>query len=305
MIDSKSFPSKTCLHTHAISFRIFDLFFYGCSPSDSQIAYLCLAYAKHPSGVTSVAMLASGLFWTAAYVTYIVAIRRHGAYIGVPIAALYLNIAWETVFAWIWTEQMGTSQRIVNRLWWTFDVALFIGFIRYEFWNRPGWYIMLGFTLIALLVCIIVELEDYNGIYMAFGQNLVMSILFCYELWTSPKASTARSIHFLRVGGICRLVGTACASFTFWYRTTPSVLLRCLFLTIFVWDAAYVASACWQLQREGSVHHITPGDGGDDELPSAAVAGDRDNYEQSCNLQTPLISEATSSSLSGRVEGNN
>jgi len=250
----------------------------SCTPDDLQqtceLAYLCLRdYPKDNLIAYGLLMLTSGLCWTCAYIIYIVACRD-GTYRGVPFAALILNLSWEFVFSFVWIEQMGAVQRNVNRIWFFFDCFLFLQYARCAYLQNKSssaqeamnlqqmmvsvaQYTLLAVTLAAMLICLIRELHDYSGIYMAFGQNVVMSILFTWEIWNTITTTT-KDFHFSSTvaAGTLRCVGTLAASLAIgqWVRasvkTTP--LLMFLFVGCFVWDIMYVGTAvrCWYRQQK-------------------------------------------------------
>lgn len=217
------------------------------------LASLCLNTSGYVAWYCPHAMLVSGICWTGAYILYIAGSHRLRRYAGVPFVALVLNLTWEFVFGFVWTAHMDRVQLIVNRVWFSFDVVLLAQYLKFhKTWTVVGMAgsSLLTATLIAFLVCLVTELSDYNGIYMAFGQNLVMSILFYDELgllehkeeiiatdnaWTSWGA------------GILRWVGTAaaslCISTTIKDPIRESPLLMLLFVGCFVWDTLYVARA--------------------------------------------------------------
>jgi hypothetical protein len=213
-----------------------------------SVAALCLDYDHDSTDWTLGLMLVSGICWTSVYMLYIHACLQHQRYVGIPPAALFLNIAWEAVFSLVWLENMGTPQLIVNRIWLVFDMILLTQFIRYEFRKAGVWYSLQAMTLWGLLGCIVTELKDYNGVYMAFGQNLVMSMLFCQQL-LSPDADVGvlpiDDTKVTWVSGMFRLVGTAAASTVFYMRTSPSTLLSYLYLSIGMWDMVYVGTSLW------------------------------------------------------------
>jgi len=128
-------------------------------------------------------MMIGGLFWSA---TYILIIRRgfKDKTFGMPMAAVCANISWEIIFAFFIPHD--APQIYVNYIWFSLDVVIVIQFLKYgkkEFPNIPKWQFFAVFTLgIAIAIPMILEInyefEDETGAYAAFGQNLVMSILF-------------------------------------------------------------------------------------------------------------------------------
>lgn len=190
----------------------------------------------------------SALSWSLAYVLYIAGSQKHARYRGVPFPALALNLAWEFAFSFVWTKAQSVAQLVIHRAWLGLDVLLAVQFIRFE-WKKVRrhlvWYLLLAVTLGTFLFVFIVELNDYTGTYMAFGQNLVMSILFVEQaLETGTERNSDPWTTW--VAGALRLVGTAAPSaaiFQMYYdpdaeKSQP--LLPFLFVGCFVWDALYV-----------------------------------------------------------------
>ena len=62
-----------------------------------------------------------GFFWT---VTYLFIIKRgfQDQTFGMPLMALWANIAWEFIFSFIYPHKR--TQRIINLIWFVFDVVI-------------------------------------------------------------------------------------------------------------------------------------------------------------------------------------
>lgn len=202
-----------------------------------------------------VLMLGSGIFWT---ITYILIIRRsyQDKTYGMPLIALCANISWEAIFSFIYPPSL--IQHIVNLIWFFLDVGIFVQLLRYgprEFadFSKRLFYSICTITLctsFGTVLLITMEFQD-KGTYSAFGQNLMMSILFLVML------SRRRSLRGQSMGiALCKLVGTACASLAF-YLDSPfahkSVLLPFLFAAILVYDAIYVAMVYRQMRSQARV----------------------------------------------------
>jgi len=187
-------------------------------------------------------MMIGGLFWSA---TYILIIRRgfKDKTFGIPMAALCANISWEMIFAFILPHD--APQLYVNYIWFSLDVVIVIQFLKYgkkEFQNIPKWQIFAIFALgIAIAAPMIVgisnELNDSVGAYAAFGQNLMMSILFVTML-INRQGIVGQSFYI----ALFKMIGTGLASLAF-YLFRPiaqdSILLQFLFVSIFIFDLIY------------------------------------------------------------------
>jgi hypothetical protein len=187
-------------------------------------------------------MMIGGLFWSA---TYILIIRRgfKDKTFGMPIAALCANISWEMIFAFVLPHD--APQIYVNYIWFSLDVVIVIQFLKYgkkEFPNIPKWQIftifVLGVSVAApLILGISNELGDNVGAYAAFGQNLMMSILFVTML-INRKGIGGQSVYI----ALFKMIGTGLSSTAFFlYRpiAQDSTLLQFLFVSIFVFDLIY------------------------------------------------------------------
>ncbi len=187
-------------------------------------------------------MMIGGLFWSA---TYILIIRRgfKDKTFGMPIAALCANISWEMIFTVILPHD--APQIYVNYIWFSLDVVIVIQFLKYgkkEFPSIPKWQIFaifaLGVSIAApLILGISNELGDSVGAYAAFGQNLMMSILFVTML-INRQGIGGQSVYI----ALFKMIGTGLSSTAFFlYRpiAQDSTLLQFLFVAIFVFDLIY------------------------------------------------------------------
>jgi hypothetical protein len=131
--------------------------------------------------------IVSGLAWT---IVYIEAIRLGFKYktYAMPVAALGLNIAWETIYGIHGLSGSIDAQAIINLLWAAADVVIVYTFFRFgraelpKFVTRPlfiGWGVVIFATAYAVQALFITEFGWTDGArYSAFLQNLLMSGLF-------------------------------------------------------------------------------------------------------------------------------
>ncbi len=198
-------------------------------------------------------MIGSGVCWT---LTYLLIIRRGVIDLtyGMPAAALLANVSWETIYSFIYPHSM--PQLAVDRIWFTFDVLIMLQYLRFgppvnKVMLAGSFYLqfLLGlavtFTLILLLGK---ELKDANGAYAAFGQNLMMSVLFIVML-RQRKTAAGQSIYI----AIFKMLGTLLASIAFYTQTktySHSPLLQFLFVAILVYDWVYIFMLAHQLRMQ-------------------------------------------------------
>lgn len=188
-------------------------------------------------------MIGGGLLWTATYILII----RHGfkeKTFGMPLAALCANISWEAIFAFI--HPHSSPQIYINYLWFFLDAVIVFQFLKYgkkEFpkFSRTQFYLVfvLGISVaFPLIYSINVEFNDWSGAYAAFGQNLMMSVLFIPML-LSRNDLRGQSIYI----GIFKMLGTGLSSLAFYlYRSIAqdSMLFLVLFIGICAFDIIYV-----------------------------------------------------------------
>ncbi|HEY2642838.1 MAG TPA: hypothetical protein VGI56_03705 [Galbitalea sp.] len=131
--------------------------------------------------------IVSGLAWTIVYIESIRLGFRHKTY-AIPVFALGLNIAWESIYGIHGLAGTISAQSIINLVWAAADVAIVFTFFRYgrselpKFVTRPlfiGWGIVVFGTSYALQALFIGEFGWTDAVrYSAFLQNLLMSGLF-------------------------------------------------------------------------------------------------------------------------------
>ncbi|MBN2653214.1 MAG: hypothetical protein JXR63_12615 [Spirochaetales bacterium] len=177
-----------------------------------------------------VLMLFCGIFWTATYMLIIYQGFKDKSY-GMPIAALCANISWEFIFAFTPPiYEHSTMQRIINVLWFAFDLVIIYQLLRYgskEFKNLPKTIFYGGFGLglglaFATVFLLSVQMNDGDGAYAAFGQNMMMSILFIPFLYRRGGLK-GQSIWI----ALTKMIGTVFSTIAFWlYVGSPNSLLN-------------------------------------------------------------------------------
>ncbi len=202
-------------------------------------------------------MIGSGICWT---LTFLLILRRGvlDMTYGMPLAALCANLAWETIYSFVLPHTM--PQLVVDRVWFAFDVLILLQYIRFGpivkrvtfpfiFYLELLLGLIIAFTAILSLG---VALKDIYGAYAAFGQNLMMSILFI-TLLRDRKTVNGQSIYI----AIFKMLGTLMASVAFYTQTktySHSLLMQFLFVAIFVYDVIYIVV----LHNKLKLHHIRP-----------------------------------------------
>lgn len=188
-------------------------------------------------------MVGSGALWT---LTYLLIIREgfRGQTYGMPLAALCANLSWEFVFSFVHPHD--PLQRSVNIVWLIFDLVILFQLLRYGPREFPGltarlFYGLFGVALVTAFGAVLGvtrELDDFDGAYTAFGQNLMMSALFVAML-LSRGSLRGQSVAI----AVSKMLGTALASLAFFFFYDGyggSVLLPFLYVAILVVDLLYV-----------------------------------------------------------------
>ncbi|MGI0016002.1 MAG: hypothetical protein ACREBU_21485, partial [Nitrososphaera sp.] len=135
-------------------------------------------------------------------------------------------------------------QNYVNYVWFATDIVIVfqaLGYGKTEFDRElPASFFYVGFLLMLVLsfcgiVAITYEFNDWDGKYAAFGQNLMMSVLFVSML---RRRNTVRgqSIYV----AFCKMLGTLLPSVLFFLGFPSSVLLNFLYVSIFIFDLIYL-----------------------------------------------------------------
>ena len=203
-------------------------------------------------------MVGSGVLWT---LTYLLIIRQgfvHHTY-GMPLAALCANISWEFIFAFVYPHEL--PQRAVNIVWLSFDVVILIQLLLYgprEFATLPRRLFYAAFALalataFGAVLTMTLQFDDSDGAYSAFGQNLMMSILFLTMLY-SRGTMRGQSVWI----AVLKMGGTALASFSFYFFNPDydgSILLPFLYVAILIFDGIYVGATTAFARRERKPHY--------------------------------------------------
>ena len=129
----------------------------------------------------------SGLAWTIVYIESIRLGFKHKTY-AMPVAALGLNIAWETIYGFHGLTETLDAQTVINLLWAAADVVIVYTFFRFgradlpKFVTRPlfiVWGAVIFGSSYVVQALFINQFGWMDGArYSAFLQNLLMSGLF-------------------------------------------------------------------------------------------------------------------------------
>jgi hypothetical protein len=167
-----------------------------------------------------------------------------------PLIALCANISWEFIFSFILPSS--APQLFINYLWFGLDCVIVYQFFRYyknEFPNLSSSkaFVALGLLLFSAFIIILsgsILLGDHRGVYAAFGQNLLMSILFVGMFFKRGEGLRGQSIFI----AVFKMIGTGLISIHF-YLYEPvsysSFILPSLFVSHYF--LIFYMFYCWQI----------------------------------------------------------
>ncbi len=201
----------------------------------------------------SIILLAGGIFWILAYLFIISKGFKDRSYC-MPLIALCVNISWEFIFSFGFPSS--PPQLFINYLWFGLDAIIVFQFFKYHKNEFPGLssrkiYTAFGLLTITAFSAILsgaVFLGDLKGVYTAFGQNLLMSVLFIAMFFKRGNTLRGQSIFIAAF----KMLGTGLTSIHF-YLFEPvsqsSIVLPFLFISIFFFDLLYVALVLKQYKK--------------------------------------------------------
>jgi hypothetical protein len=191
----------------------------------------------------TIILLAGGICWILTYIFIISKGFKDKTY-GMPLIALCANISWEFIFSFIFPHT--PPQLFINYLWFGLDIIIVIQFLKYgknEFSDLSSskLYTLFTFLIVSEFGIILVgsiTMSEFKGVYSAFGQNLLMSILFIMMLF-KRNSLRGQSIYI----AIFKMFGTGLTSLHYYLYepiSQSSFILPTLFVSIFVFDIVYI-----------------------------------------------------------------
>lgn len=193
----------------------------------------------------------AGICWILVYASVI----RRGYLdkrLGIPLAALGFDIAWEFSFSFIFYQP--AIQRAFNMIWFLLDLVILSQALKYGRKDYPSMspplYIgtIIGMLAFAFPVMILAtyEFADNNGGYTAFGLNAFLSFAFVNMLLR--RRSTQGQTMYIAVA---KMIGSMAAAGLFinWYPQRH--LLYLFYVTMVFLDATYTVMLYRRFQCEG------------------------------------------------------
>ena len=200
----------------------------------------------------SIILLLGGIFWILTYIFIISKGYKDKTY-GMPLLALCANISWEFIFSFLLPHS--PPQLYINYLWFALDVVIVFQFFKYyknEFPNLSSLTLCIVFGIsVATALSIILSggifLGDVDGVYAAFGQNLLMSVLFVVMFFRRGNTLRGQSIFI----AIFKMLGTGLTSIHFYLfePVSSSFVLPFLFISIFFFDLLYAVLIVKQYKK--------------------------------------------------------
>jgi hypothetical protein len=200
----------------------------------------------------SIILLAGGIFWILTYLIIISKGFKDRSY-GMPLIALCANISWEFIFSFVLPSS--PPQLFINYLWFGLDAIIVFQFFKYrknessalssrKIYTAFG---LLTITAFSVILSGAVFLGDLKGVYAAFGQNLLMSVLFIAMFFKRVNTLRGQSIFIAAF----KLLGTGLTSIHFYLfePVSSSIVLPFLFISIFFFDLLYAVLILKQYNR--------------------------------------------------------
>ncbi|SFH21514.1 transmembrane-type terpene cyclase [Pontibacter chinhatensis] len=194
----------------------------------------------------------SGIFWS---LTYLLILRRgflDKSY-GMPVVALCANLSWEFIFSFV--HPHSKPQLYIDYAWLALDAGILVQYLTYGRKafpkHLPGSLFYPTFLLTLLLSFLFIlllsrELNDLNGVYAAFSQNLLMSILFV-QLLLKRNSHEGQSIYI----ALCKMIGTVFPSILLYLYFPHSYFLNLLYVSIFIFDITYLLLLYFKIRAAG------------------------------------------------------
>ena len=196
--------------------------------------------------------LLSGVAWT---IVYIVSIRvgfTQKTY-AIPVAALALNIAWESIHTTNGLITDRSVQTYINLAWCVADVVIVYTFFRYGRRELPrfvGRWMFIGWGVAVIAAAYVVQwlfIVEFGwnaaARYTAFLQNALMSGLFI-AMFVARRGARGQSL----VIGCAKWIGTLAPTIVFGALMGSGFILG-LGILCSVFDLAYIGLLIWARQN--------------------------------------------------------
>ncbi|WP_276497469.1 hypothetical protein [Pontibacter litorisediminis] len=202
--------------------------------------------------IDAIFKICSGIFWS---LTYLLILRRgfvDKSY-GMPVVALCANLSWEFIFSFI--HPHSKPQLYIDYAWLLLDIGILVQYLKYgrkdfpEHLPRVLFYPTFLLTLLLSFLFILLlsrEFNDLNGVYAAFSQNLLMSILFI-QLLLKRNSPRGQSLYI----ALSKMIGTVFPSVLLYLYFPDSYFLILLYVSIFIFDMTYLLLLYFKIKAAG------------------------------------------------------
>lgn len=193
--------------------------------------------------------IVSGLAWTIVYIEAIrIGVKQHTY--AMPIAALGLNFAWESIYAVNALSQGVSAQGIINLVWACADFFIVCTFFRFGRSELPrfvtrGMFIAWGVAIIGISYLVQALFLVEFGMpgaprYSAFLQNALMSGLFI-SFFIGRRGSHGQSLTL----AVAKWIGTLAPTIGFGVVQGFNPFIFWLGVICSVLDLAYIGLLIW------------------------------------------------------------
>jgi hypothetical protein len=191
----------------------------------------------------SIILWVGGICWILTYILIISKGFKDKTY-GMPLIALCANISWEFIFSFVLPST--PPQLFINYLWFGLDIIIVIQFLKYgknEFLNLSSLklysiFIVLIVSEFSVILFGTITIGEFQGAYSAFGQNLLMSILFII-MFFNRNSLRGQSFYI----AVFKMLGTGLTSVHFYFYepiSQSSFILPSLYVSILVFYILYI-----------------------------------------------------------------
>lgn len=193
-------------------------------------------------------ILLSGMAWTVVYIDSIRIGLRQKTY-AMPIVALGLNIAWESIYAFHGLSTDVSAQAVINVVWALADLVIVYTFFRYgrselgKFVAKPmfvGWSVLVFAASFVVQWLFIAQFGFSRASeYSAFLQNLLMSGLFI-AMFVARRGSRGQTLLI----AIAKWIGTLAPTILFGVIADSPFILG-IGVLCGVFDLVYIGLLVW------------------------------------------------------------
>ena len=203
----------------------------------------------------------SGIAWTIVYIASIQIGVKQETY-AIPVAALALNIAWESIYTVHGLATDVSLQAVINLVWAMADVAIVYTYFRYgrrelpNFVTRPmfvAWGIAIFVTAYVVQWLFVLEFDwSQAARYSAFLQNLLMSGLFI-AMFVARRGDRGQSVLI----AAAKWIGTLAPTIVFG-AIEGSAFILTLGVLCSVFDLAYIGLIIWAKKNPAALIQALP-----------------------------------------------